>query len=73
MAVICCLGLSCSVPKAVQIEDTKPAIATDKQSVPKAVQIEDTTPALATDKQPAKNKEVQYDASQMDPHSKWES
>ena len=32
MVVICCLGLGCSVPKNVQIEDTTPAVAADKQS-----------------------------------------
>jgi len=51
MAVICCLGLACSVQKAIQQEDTKPAVTADKQSVPKAVQIEDTKPAVAADKQ----------------------
>ena len=51
MALIYCLGLGCSVQKAIQQEGTKPAITADKQSVPKAVQQEGTKPAIAADKQ----------------------
>ena len=66
MAVIYCLGLGCSVQKAIQQEGTKPAIAADKQSVPKAVQQEDTKPVVAADKESDKSTEVKPDESQME-------
>ena len=61
MAVVCCLGLGCSVSKAVQ-----PAVTADKQPAPKAVQVEDTKPAV-TDKQSDKSTEVKLDESQTNP------